>query len=91
MSCGGCIGAGEKVVNFAKAMALAAKTFAIGDPVFVTPEAWKARLSICAKCEHFQGATATAMPTCARCGCVVKAKAWLATEDCPADKWKLQV
>lgn len=84
MSCGGCIGTGEKVVNFAAAMARAAKAFAVGDPVFVSPDDWKARLVVCVKCEHFQPATSTTQPTCGLCGCIVKLKAWLATEQCPA-------
>lgn len=92
MSCGNCIGTGEKIVNFAKAMARAAKAFAVGDPVFVTPEQWKARLAVCVDCEHFQPATSTEKPHCNLCGCPlrenrnkasIKEKAWLATEVCP--------
>ena len=87
MSCCGHIGTGTKVVNFAAAMARAAKAFAVGDPVFVSTEEWKARLAVCVKCEHFQKATSTTQPTCGLCGCVVKLKAWLATERCPAGTW----
>jgi hypothetical protein len=68
-------------------MARAAKAFAVGDPVFVSTDEWKTRLAMCGKCEHFQKATDKIMPTCKLCGCLVKAKAWLTTETCPADKW----
>ena len=87
MSCGGCNGGGQtpvqKAANFAAAMARAAKAMLVGDPVFVNPEQWKARLAVCVKCEHFQKATAATQPTCGLCGCIVKHKAWLATESCP--------
>ena len=84
MSCGGCNQTPtQKVANFAKTMTRAAKAFLVGDPVFVSTDEWKARLAVCGKCEHFQEATATTQPTCALCGCVVKLKAWMATEGCP--------
>jgi hypothetical protein len=77
----------EKAVNFTAAMARAAKAFAVGDPVFVSTDEWEARLAVCVKCDHFQKATATTQPTCALCGCVVKPKAWMATEPCPDNRW----
>jgi len=77
----------QKAQNFTSAMARAAKAMLVSDPVFVTPEQQSIRVSVCVKCEHFQKATAVTMPTCELCGCIVKAKAWLATETCPADKW----
>ena len=83
MSCGGCIGTGAKVANFTAAMARAAKAYLVGEPVFVSTDEWKARLAVCVKCDHFQKATSTTQPTCGLCGCIVKAKAWMATEDCP--------
>lgn len=87
MSCGGCIGTGGKVANFTKAMARAAKAFAVGEPVFVSTDEWKARLAVCRTCDHFQKATSTTQPTCALCGCIVKMKAFLQTERCPDNRW----
>jgi hypothetical protein len=39
------------------------------------------RLSICASCEYLNG------QRCRACGCFVKAKAALASEKCPKNKW----
>ena len=89
MSCGGCIGTGGKVANFTKAMGRAAKAFAVGEPVFVSTDEWKARLAVCGTCEHFQKATSTTQPTCGLCGCLVKLKAFLQTERCPDSRWPI--
>ena len=87
MSCDTCVSSGEKAINLVMALARVTKAALVGDTVFVTTEERKARLAVCVVCEHFQPATSTTQPTCGLCGCVVKLKAWMATEDCPADKW----
>ena len=70
-------------MNLVRAMLRAAKAVIDGEPVLVGPDERKARIAMCVMCEHFQPATSTTMPTCGLCGCVVKLKARLATEDCP--------
>ena len=52
-----------------------------GESLFVTPEAESGRLATCGTCEHFSGTK------CNLCGCLVKAKASLKSESCPAGKW----
>ena len=76
-------------MNALGAMARAAKALAVGEELLVTPEQRKERLAVCVKCEHFRQATSKVGPRCGLCGCFVKAKAWLATEQCPVDKWKI--
>ena len=39
------------------------------------------RLGICGDCPHNHGGV------CSRCGCFLKAKARVATEACPLNKW----
>lgn len=88
----GCNCSGFKVVtNAVGAVARAAKALAVGEELLVTPTQRKARLDVCLMCEHFQPATSKLMPTCELCGCLVKAKAWLATESCPDNRWAQQL
>jgi hypothetical protein len=44
-------------------------------------EAYRARLTICAKCEHHTGVR------CRICGCITAAKAKMLHEKCPAGRW----
>jgi hypothetical protein len=64
----------------------------------VTHEEYRARLSTCEGCEHLavpprkgfyrlMGDTEE-KSVCGLCGCDVRRKAWLATEECPDGRWK---
>ena len=86
MACNGCSGT-KTVMNALGALARAAKALAVGEELLVMPEQRKERLDVCVKCEHFRPATSKIGPMCGLCGCLVKMKAWLATEQCPAEKW----
>lgn len=83
-----CNCSGFKVVtNAIGAVARAAKALAVCEELLVTPAQRKERLAVCLTCEHFQPATSKIGPRCGLCGCFVKAKTWLATEDCPDNRW----
>jgi hypothetical protein len=41
------------------------------------------RLDTCHSCEHFISLTSQ----CKKCGCVMKAKTYLASAECPVGKW----
>lgn len=41
----------------------------------------QARVKTCYECDHLIGFL------CDECGCLVQAKAWLASAKCPLDKW----
>ena len=63
--------------NFGKAMLKYAKS----GFKHVTTEEYKARLDICQKCDFYDKGR------CTICGCVIIGKAWIASEDCPENKW----
>ena len=50
----------------------------------VAPRVAAARLSRCARCRYRTGAV---VARCSLCGCVLRAKAALAREHCPAGEW----
>lgn len=50
----------------------------------VSPEEQKGRLLVCSDCRMLNIADSR----CKECGCFVKIKAWMATEDCPLNKWE---
>lgn len=52
-----------------------------GQPVGVSMDVRAQRMAICHACDRFSG------NRCLECGCFVEAKAMLATEDCPLDRW----
>lgn len=57
---------------------------AIGDGVHrVEPEEYARRIMICAKCENLYPQEFR----CAKCGCFMKLKTYLAAWHCPLDKW----
>ena len=74
-------------VNLVTAVARAAKALAVGEELIVSPDVRRERLTQCGPCPHLIPATALVGPRCALCDCFVKAKAWLATEDCPDGRW----
>ena len=47
----------------------------------VTQEIYNQRLALCTACEHYLRGR------CSKCGCFLRAKAWWASEKCPAEKW----
>lgn len=49
----------------------------------VTREQQDTRLAVCEQCEFLF----KEQVRCTKCGCFVKIKAWMATEDCPLNKW----
>lgn len=61
----------------------------------VADDVWAARLNACRTCEHLQRFQAALPPSadlglldrCQLCGCLVKEKAKLAGEKCPAGLW----
>jgi hypothetical protein len=42
------------------------------------------RIDICAQCEYLFEPTMS----CKKCGCFMKAKTWLADQECPVGKWE---
>jgi hypothetical protein len=57
-----------------------------GDPVGAERDEIDKRLAICRSCEFYR----TSDGACAKCGCFIKLKARLATEECPIDRWGAQ-
>ncbi len=65
----------------------------------VGPQQYQKRLSVCQSCEHlssppattrlyrFVGVSSDEKTICKLCGCNVRKKAWLATEQCPDARW----
>ena len=41
------------------------------------------RMNICLDCEHLFKPTSS----CRKCGCFMRAKTWLADQECPVGKW----
>ena len=52
----------------------------------VPPEVYEERMGICTLCKFFQPGE---FPTCADCGCYLKAKAQFPAEACPKGYWKV--
>lgn len=72
-----------------KAAAGAVKRIAVavakGSKVFVSNVMKQQRIATCQKCPEYFPAS----DQCGVCGCVVRAKASLATEKCPRHRWPL--
>lgn len=51
--------------------------------IYVDKDRYSDRLGKCMVCQHLDQGT-----TCKICTCYVSVKAWLATEQCPINKWK---
>ena len=91
MSCSGC----GTIINGVTGLAQAgiAATTGIGA---TPPDQFKARLRICWDCDKAQPLMIAGVPIvgkksqCAECGCVIKAKASIAAENCPLGKWANQ-
>lgn len=73
---------GKMASNFAMAM----RDFAQSGFLRVTPEQYAARMEICNKCEFWQAEARMGMGKCLKCGCT-GAKQWIATSECPIQKW----
>lgn len=73
----------DQLGNAVSAMERVASAFTHGDQVMVDPAEQVRRLSICYRCEFFDGGR------CRLCGCFANLKTRLATEHCPHDppKW----
>lgn len=55
-----------------------------GQPLRVSSDEARRRLAVCASCNSYRASD----KTCAECGCYIAAKARLASEQCPSDKWQ---
>ncbi len=73
MSCSAC----QKAKGLASSLGAWAKA---GMPI-ASQETLRLRLETCKACEHFKGGF------CGKCGCVMLAKARMATAKCPDGKW----
>jgi hypothetical protein len=72
-----------------------ATQFAISAAAFVkagmpicTKEQIAGRLAICDDCDHYDPEAYAEMGECKICGCNMEIKSVMATESCPAGKWK---
>jgi hypothetical protein len=72
-----------RIADAAGAAARVIRAAASGSPVLADPAETARRLAICGGCESLEGGR------CAKCGCVMRFKARLATEAgrCPAGRW----
>ena len=72
--------------NLIKALVKAGTAAVTGEQLKVDKAVYAERLAICQKCALY----IRSKKRCAhiQCGCFVEAKAWLATEECPAEFWK---
>ncbi len=68
--------------NFAAAM----KDFAESGFLRVTQEQYQARMDICNQCEFWESNARMGLGKCLKCGCT-GAKQWIATSECPIQKW----
>lgn len=71
--------------NAVKALKRVVVAAAAGSKVFVGEKIAAQRLDACHRCPAFQPKTGQ----CAECGCFVRVKAKLSTEQCPLHKWPL--
>lgn len=71
-----------QLLNVGAAAARVVTASLTGQPVYASEEIAAARLAVCEPCDQRLGDG-----RCAGCGCWIKAKASLATEDCPLGKW----
>jgi len=87
MSCG-CL---KNAVTAAGRVAAAATKAVIGvittGKLIASLDVRNARMAACVKCAHFLMPDGVLGARCAVCGCFLKAKAALITEDCPKGKW----
>lgn len=80
-------GAVRRVLNAAKAAARVARAVCRREPVLVSDEAYAERLAVCETNTCGKYRAADKVCTAKGCGCFLKTKARLATEDCPMDLW----
>lgn len=80
---------GKKIQHAAKAGVRAVKAKATGNPIRVTKEERDRRLAICRACDLWNEGGNVGLGECthSKCGCT-RFKHGLATETCPAEKWK---
>jgi len=69
------------ILQKAKTATRAAVRFVTGGMTTVTADLQQRRLKTCQGCEHYNGSL------CGVCGCLISAKSWLPTENCPLQKW----
>jgi hypothetical protein len=72
-----------KLLNLAEALVEVAAAAAAGNPVYVPAEVRGARLDACLACPQL-----VAESTCAKCGCNMPLKTWLAALACPEGRWR---
>ena len=73
----------EMASNLAKSLVKNTKAVLTGDDLVAPPEVKNRRMDLCRACAWFMKDT----KRCAKCGCVVPLKAYLAQESCPIEKW----
>jgi hypothetical protein len=73
----------QSMIELLKTGGYAAAKWALQGFKIVTQEQQNARLDKCEECDSLYVPDAR----CTECGCYVKVKAWMATEDCPKGKW----
>ena len=81
----GCCGA---ISNAVSAVGRVAPAVMAGDEIKVEPDVKRARHEMCLKCEHLTSLNKHTPFQCALCNCFIGLKTALATESCPAGKWR---
>lgn len=71
------------IVEKIKSLGESAATWLLAGMPVVTKQQYEDRLHICKMCDYLDVTTGT----CDHCGCVMKVKAWLATEGCADPKY----
>ena len=73
----------EMAKNVTKSLAKAVKSLVSGDGISAIQEEREKRMKACLSCPWYMKES----KRCAKCGCVVPMKIYLADESCPIGKW----
>ena len=73
----------EMAKSATKSLTKAVKSFVSGDEISANEEQREKRMKACLSCAWYISDT----KRCAKCGCVVPLKTYLAEESCPVGKW----
>lgn len=72
------------ILDKIKSLGESAATWILAGMPVVDKQTYQDRMHICSMCDYLDIKTGT----CDHCGCVMKVKAWLATEPCADPKYK---
>lgn len=76
----------EKAKGFFSELKTMAKRMLGPDDVLCSKEIQQERLNICNICE-FKSSSSRRIK-CSKCGCYMEVKTWIASSECPVQKWK---